>query len=238
MKKIILFASLFVSLGLSAQRTVRDDNAVNRNAKNFHAIEISDGIDLYLSQGTEEAVAVSASSNEYRDKIRVEVVNGTLKIYYERDRSWGMNINWGNRKMKAYVSVKNLDKLYASGGADILIDNELNTNILAMHISGGSDFKGKLNVKEFTLDASGGSDATISGRAEEVKIEASGGSDVHAYELITGTCTVRSSGGSDVHITANREINASASGGSDIYYKGTASSNTSKSGGGSIKKVN
>jgi hypothetical protein len=237
MKKIILFASLLVSLGLSAQRTVRDDNAVNRNAKNFHAIEISDGIDLYLSQGTEEAVAVSASSSEYRDKIHVDVINGTLKIYYERDRNWG-GISWGNRKLKAYVSVKTLDKLYASGGADILIDNELNTNSLSMHISGGSDFKGKLNVKELILDASGGSDANISGRAEQVKIDASGGSDVHAYDFITGTCTVRSSGGSDVHITANKEINANASGGSDIYYKGTASSNTSKSGGGSIKRVN
>ncbi len=238
MKKILLFASLFVSVGLTAQRTVRDDNAVNRNAKNFHAIEISDGIDLYLSQGAEEAVAVSASSSEYRDKIHVEVINGTLKIYYERERNWGMGIHWGSRKLKAYVSVKTLDKLYASGGSDILIDNELTTNTLAMHISGGSDFKGKLNLKELTLDASGGSDATISGRADQVKIEASGGSDVHAYDLITGTCTIRSSGGSDVHITANKEINANASGGSDIYYKGTASSNTSKSGGGSIKKVN
>jgi hypothetical protein len=156
---------LLVSLGLSAQRTVRDDNAVNRNAKNFHAIEISDGIDLYLSQGTEEAVAVSASSNEYRDKIHVEVINGTLKIFYERDSNWGMSINWGNRKLKAYVSVKTLDKLYASGGADILIDNELNTNSLSMHISGGSDFKGKLNERA-VLDASGGSDANISGRAD------------------------------------------------------------------------
>lgn len=238
MKKIILFVSLLISLGLSAQKTVHDDNAVVRNAKGFHAIEISDGIDLYLSQANEEAVAVSASSSDYRDKIKVEVVNGTLKIYYERDRNWGMSINWGNRKMKAYVSVKNLDKLHASGGADIFIDNELSGNTLSMHISGGSDFKGRLNLKELTLDASGGSDATISGRAEQVKIEASGGSDVHAYDLITGTCTIRSSGGSDVHITANKEINASASGGSDIYYKGTASSNTSKSGGGSIKKVN
>jgi hypothetical protein len=72
-------------------------------------------------------VAVSASSDEYRDKIHVEVVNGTLKIFYERDRSWGMSINWGNRKLKAYVSVKTLDKLYASGGADVLFENELNT---------------------------------------------------------------------------------------------------------------
>jgi hypothetical protein len=237
MKKIILFASLLVSLGLSAQKTVRDDNAVTRNAKNFHAIEISDGIDLYLSQGNEEMVAVSASDKEYRDKIRVEVINGTLKIDYDHDRNRGWSINWGSRKLKAYVSVKNLDKLYASGGSDILIDGELNGNVLSMHISGGSDFKGKVNLKELTLDASGGSDANISGRTEQLKIDASGGSDVHGYDLIAGTCTVHSSGGSDVHITATKEINANASGGSDIYYKGAAISTTSKSGGGSIKKV-
>jgi len=222
MKRIILFASLFAGITLSAQKTVRDNNAVTRNAKGFHAIEISDGIDLYLSQSNEEAVAVSASGAEYRDKIKVEVVGGTLKIYYERDRgSW--SVNWGNRKLKAYVSVKTIDNLHASGGADVFIDNELNVPAMSMHLSGGSDLRGKLNVKEFNLTASGGSDAYISGRADQVKIEASGGSDVHGYDLITNTCTIHSSGGSDVHITAN---------------KGTASSNSSKSGGGSIKKVN
>lgn len=65
-----------------AKKNVHDDNAVTRSAKGFHTIEISDGIDLYLTQGTKEAVAVSASGNEYRDRIKVEVNNGVLKIYY------------------------------------------------------------------------------------------------------------------------------------------------------------
>jgi hypothetical protein len=235
MKKIILFASLLVTLGSSAQKTVRDANAVTRNARGYHAIEISDGIDLYLSQSNEEAVAISASTSEYRDKIHIEVVDGVLKIYYERQNGWG--INWGNRKLKAYVSVKNLDHLSASGGADVYIDNELSTQKLSMHLSGGSDFRGKVNAQQLSMDASGGSDIYISGRADHVKIDASGGSDVHGYEMISNVCTIRSSGGSDVHITANKEIDANASGGSDIYYKGTATSTTSKSGGGSVKRV-
>jgi hypothetical protein len=236
MKRIFLLATVLITLGATAQKTVHDANAVVRSAKGFHAIEMSDGIDLYLSQGNEEAVAVSASSTEYRDKIRVEVVNGVLKIYYDDERNW--RINWGNRKMKAYVSVKTIDRLYASGGADIAIEDELNVPALSMHISGGSDFKGKINAKQFNLSASGGSDTYISGHADDVKISASGGSDVHAYELITGNCTVESSGGSDVKITANKQIDAHASGGSDIYYKGTASVNSAKSGGGSVKRVN
>jgi hypothetical protein len=237
MKKIILLASVLISFGLQAQKTVHDANAVTRNARGFHAIEISDGIDLYLSQGNEEAVAVSAASNEYRDKIRVEVENGVLKIYYERQSNWGLSINWGNRKLKAYVSVKGLDRLRASGGADVYIDNELSASQLSMELSGGSDFRGKINSQDLRLSASGGSDAYLSGHAEKLKIDASGGSDIHGYEMVTNFCTVETSGGSDVHITVNKELRGSASGGSDIYYKGSASSNSNKSGGSSIKKV-
>lgn len=237
MKRIFLLAAVLFTLAATAQKTIRDANAVARTAKGFHAIEMSDGIDLYLSQGNEEAVAVSASSTEHRDKIRVEVVNGVLKIYYDKENG-GWNVNWGNRKMKAYVSVKTIDRLRASGGADVAIENGLDVPSLVMVITGGSDFKGKIVTKQLELNATGGSDAYISGRADNVKISATGGSDVHAYELITDNCSVSSTGGSDVKITANKQIDASASGGSDIYYKGSASVTSAKSGGGSVKRVN
>lgn len=236
MKNILLLSCLLVTLASQAQKTVHDANAISRSAKDFHGIEISDGIDLYLTQGNSEAVAVSASSNEYRDKIQVEVVNGILKIFYER-KSWGMSINFGNRKLKAYVSARTLDKLSASGGADVQIENELNASQLIMHFSGGSDFRGKVNAQDLQVSASGGSDAYLSGRAEKISIDASGGSDIHAYDMVSNFCTVETSGGSDVHITVNKELKGSASGGSDIYYKGTASSNSNKRGGSSIKKV-
>jgi hypothetical protein len=45
---------------------------------------VGDGIDLYLSQGTEESVAVSASKDEYMDRLKTEVEDGVLKIYYDR----------------------------------------------------------------------------------------------------------------------------------------------------------
>lgn len=235
MKKILLLGALFVFTGLSAQKTIRDANAVSRNAKNFHAIEISDGIDLYLTQSGEEAVAVSASANEYRDNIVTEVVNGVLKIYNAKRSSWGFN--WSNRKLKAYVSARNIDNLSAGGGSDVYIDSELKTARLSMHLSGGSDFRGKIRASDLSIAASGGSDVYISGETDLLKINASGGSDVHGYDLISNTCDIESSGGSDVRITVNKQLNANSSGGSDIYYKGNATSNTKKSGGGSVKKM-
>lgn len=237
MKKLFYVFFLLTTLAASAQKNVHDANAIVRNVSSFHAIEIADGVDLYLTQGNDEAVAVSASTNDYRDRIRAEVVNGVLKIYFNQEGTW--RLNWfGNRKLKAYVSVKKLDGLFASGGSDVYIEDRLTTDKLSLALSGGSDFRGKVDAGVLKLSASGGSDAYLSGKADKVSIIASGGSDVHGFELVTNSCTIESSGGSDVRITANKELQANASGGSDVYYKGSATSSTSKSGGGSIKRVN
>ena len=235
MKKLF---SLLIVTGLiitaSAQKTIKDANAEKRNVSGFHAIEVSGGIDLYLSQG-DEAVAVSASKDEYRDKIVTEVRNGVLKIWFD----WKSNIriDWGNHKLKAYVSCKNLDGLEASGGSDVEVDGLLKTAKLDLEISGGSDFKGKLESDELKVNASGGSDVSISGKAARLTIEASGGSDFGGYDFAADICNIEASGGSDVHVTVNKELSASASGGSDVYYKGTGLIRDVKTSGSSIKKV-
>jgi len=235
MKKLF---SLLVIAGLittaSAQKTINDANAQKRNVSGFHAIEVSGGIDLYLSQG-EEGVAVSASKEEYRAKIKTEVKDGVLKIWYEWNSNFRMD--WGNRKLKAYVSFKNLDRLEGSGGSDISVDGSIKVAKLAMEVSGGSDFDGKVETDELTIHASGGSDVDISGKAAKLTIDASGGSDFKGYDLASDICNVEASGGSDVHITVNKELSANASGGSDVYFKGTGLIRDLKTSGSSVKKV-
>ena len=232
-----LFSLLILSglmITASAQKTINDANAEKRNVSGFHAIEVSGGIDLYLSQG-EEAVAVSAAKTEYRDKIITEVKNGVLKIWFEWKN--GLKFNFDNHKLKAYVSVKNLDGLRASGGSDVDVDGTIKTTKLDMGISGGSDFKGKIETDELKIEASGGSDVSISGKATKLSIDVSGGSDFSGYDLASDICNVEASGGSDVRVTVNKELSADASGGSDVYYKGSGLIRDLKTSGSSIKKV-
>ena len=140
----------------SAQKTVYDANAVLREGKGYEAIEISDGIDLFVSYG-DEAIAVSASEVKYRDKIKTIVENGVLKISYDEK-----GISWNSkRNLKAYVSFKKLTALAASGGSDINVEGSIKADELAIHISGGCDFKGKVEVKKLDVDQSGGSDVNI-----------------------------------------------------------------------------
>src|SRR3954462_6083745 len=105
MKKIlVLLPFLFFIRFLSAQNTVvHDSHAETRTISSFHAIEVSSGIDLILKQGSEEAVAVSASTPEITSRIKTEVENGKLKIYFD-NRGWNDDNNNKKKGMKAYVS--------------------------------------------------------------------------------------------------------------------------------------
>jgi hypothetical protein len=232
MKRLILIIPVLAGIICFAQKTINDPNAQKRDVSSFTAIEVSGGIDLYLSPGT-EAVVVSAAETKYRDRIRTEVKNGVLKIWYDNS---GLSVGF-NKHLKAYVSFKQLDILSASGGSDVDVDGSIDTKKLILGLSGGADFNGKINTTEFVADISGGSDLSVSGKTNSADITSSGGSDFKGYNLTTETCKVSTSGGSDVYVTVNKKLTAKASGGSDVHYKGAANVDMEKSGGGAIKKA-
>ncbi|HEV2355574.1 MAG TPA: DUF2807 domain-containing protein, partial [Puia sp.] len=92
MKNNFLLAALMLTAAVAmgqAPKIINDPNAQKRPVTGFHGIEVSGGIDLYLSQGTEEAVAVSASDLEMRDHIVTSVQDGVLHIYLDdHDFHW------------------------------------------------------------------------------------------------------------------------------------------------------
>jgi hypothetical protein len=219
MKKIFLLLAIFFNaLSSNAQNEiVVDPNASVRNVTGqFDAIKVSGGIDLYLSQSDNMAVAVSASNEDYKEGIKTIVENGTLRIFYEGEKGWIKK----DRKLRAYVSFNDLKKIDASGACDVIVAGTVTTTALVLHMSGACDFKGMVKVNTLDINLSGASDAKISGTANTVNIKSSGASDVKAFELVTDVCNANVSGASDVNITINSELTASASGASDITYKG------------------
>ena len=206
-------------LTVHAQKTIiNDPNAEARAVKGYHGIDVSGGINLYLSQGEEEAVVVSASDLKWRDRIRTEVVDGILRISLDQHR-WSL----GHVKIKAYVSFTTLDRLTASGASDIFVDGVITGDRLAIDLSGASDFKGAINVKALRLEQSGASDSHVTGVVSEIaEIHSSGASDVKGYDLTIQNCSVHASGASDIRVTVNKELSADLSGASSVLYKGDA----------------
>lgn len=218
---MILLVGSMSLINLSAQKTIiNDPNAEVRAVKGYHAIEVSDAVELYLSQGDLETVAVSAREIKWRDRIRTVVEDGVLKISVDKK---GLSWNTGNKKMKAYVSFTTLDKLRASGASDVFVDGVIAGNSLSLNLSGASDFKGAVKVNELRVEQSGASDVHITGMvAGLTAVNSSGASDLKGYDLVTDSCEAHASGASDIRITVNKNIHASASGASSIYYKGDA----------------
>lgn len=213
---------------------VFDANAQVRKVSGFTAIEISGAIDLYLAQGNEDAVAVSASSDDIANHIRTELRDNVLKIYFE-NKGWNWK-SWTNTKMKAYVTVANLKRLEVSGACNVRTTGVLKGNDLMVEMSGASDFLGEVSLQNLKMELSGACAVKMSGVAEKATISLSGASSMKSYDLKVDYCKLDASGASDIRITVNKELNARASGGSSINYKGEGLIRDISSGGASSVK--
>ncbi len=216
----------------SRSQKVYDANAQARPVGSFTAVSVGGSINLYLSTGNEDAVAVSAKDASVLADVITEVKNGELHIGMRSGHHASTS-----EDIKAYVSVKNLNKLTASGASDVFVKEYLQANDLAITISGASDFNGEVRSENLRLNASGSSDFTISGKTVNLKIELSGSSDVKGFDLVADNCDIEGSGASDVRITVNKEIKANLSGACDVAYRGDAAVRDIRtSGSSSVKK--
>jgi hypothetical protein len=224
-KAIFLLFTVFLSGGLIAQKVIIHDlNAELRTLPAFRSINVSDAINLYISQGDEEGIVVSAADGRSRENIHTSVENGVLKI-------WGGKS--GNRNLKVYVSFKTLEKLAASGASDIFVHGLIKGDQLEIVLSGASDFRGKVELNNLNIEQSGASDAFLSGTTAKLKVQSSGASDLKGFDLMAEHCDARASGASDIRITVTKELSASASGASSVYYKGEAVMRTQSNSGAS-----
>lgn len=210
-----------VSYAQQGDLLVKAPNVQKRDVGSFHAITVSNAIDLVIKQGDEEGVAVSASDVVLRDRIVTKVEDGVLHIYLNTN---GFHWNWGwnNQKLKAFISFKTLDHLSASGSSDVVVDGSIKSNNLSISLSGSSDFKGGIQATQLQLHQTGSSDAVVNGTATNADIHLSGSSDFKGYEMSVDVCTIDAHGSSDTQITVNKELSVSNGGSSDVYYKGNA----------------
>lgn len=233
----LMVFTCFASIVSLAQVTLNDANAEKRNVSGFHGIHVATGIELTLTKGTNEEVAVSASETEYRDKIVTEVVNGILKIHYET-KVGAINRTKENKKLKAYVSYKSLDELHVTTGAEVNIVGVLETNNLELVAHTGGDVKGDVRIGTLSVDQNTGSKITLSGKVDKLEAKGDTGSKFMGEDLSANTCEVKMSTGAGIYITVEKELNVKANTGGYIKYKGEGGIREVKTNtGGTVSKI-
>jgi hypothetical protein len=221
MKKIvasILFATV-ASAGL-AQKTFNEPNAQKRAVSGYHGVAVSGSIDLYLTQGTEETVAISANDPKWVNKVITEVRDGVLHIYMENKSKVNVDLSFNTKKIRAYVSVKNIDYLSSAGSGKVHIEGTIKADKLKINISGSGDMKGDLAVNDLSVGLSGSANADYSGKAEKSDFHISGSGNIGTYELSSALCEVSISGSGNVRTTVTKELSAHISGSGNVSIKG------------------
>ena len=223
MKILFILVSMIWSTAISAQQTtiINDANVKSRtlNAP-FSAVSVSDGISLYLTAGTAESIAVSASDEKYEAKFKTQVENGVLKIFYDNN---GINYSDNSRRrLKAYVSYKTLERILASGGASVNLPMAITLPELEMKFTSGSSFTGELKAAEISLEQNSGSEMNLRGSVDKLFIDVSSGAVFKGYELTASYCDAKATSGGLIHISVGKELSARANSGGAIHYKGDA----------------
>ena len=157
----------------------------------FNAIEVSRGLDVYLTQGETEGIRVQADEN-LQDIIMVEVENGVLNIYADENIS-------SSASKKVMVNFKNINRISTSSGSDVELEVE---------------------VENLICESSSGSDIKLSGTTNTFRADATSGSDIKAAKLKAIKTTAQANSGADITVNTSKELTANASSGGDIKYYG------------------
>ena len=218
---VVAFILLILSSACAQtpKKMIFDGAAEDRNLSGFTAINLSNAFDVYISQGISDAVAVAANDASVTKNIKTHISGGVLYISFEQ-KGWG---SWKNNKLKAYITVKNLEKLTVSGACNVSFVDPIISDRLLVSISGASDIKGPVKVNSLKVGASGASNISLSGIATDTDFNISGACSIKSIDLVTDNCAVVASGASNIRLTINKYLKANVSGASDIRYKGTVS---------------
>lgn len=242
MKKNYFFLLLILAGGFTrAQHTIHDPNAVVRAVPAFHALSVAEGINVKLTQGNEEAVAVSTEKAEDREKVITEVVNGVLHIHFKQKdkpfRIW--NIFKKNRtKAYAYVSVTEIDNIKVSSGAKVEVHEILRSDKLGVVVSSGAVFSGELNVADLKATQSSGAVLQLEGMAGRLESVGSSGSVFRGERLEVANCRIINSSGASTRVKVSKALTARVSSGGSIGYLGNdIHTDISSSSGGSVSRI-
>lgn len=191
---------------------VTDERTVTEN---FTAVKGSAGLDVYLTEGAENKIVVEADEN-LLDIIETEINNGKLNITTTE------NIGRSKSK-KVHVTYKEINKIYASSGADVIGNSVIKSEKITLDASSGSDLEVEVFAKEVIAETSSGADLNVSGKATLLMASSSSGSAIKARGLLVINCNADASSGADITVNVKEKLSTEATSGGNIKYYGNPS---------------
>lgn len=196
----------------------------------FDGIKVSQGINLFLTQGNNEKITVETDENLQDILITKVNNNNVLEVYFDE------NVRKATTK-NVYVTARNIHLLSASSGASVTSENVINTESIQLKSSSGSNIRAEIVSNDVTSASSSGSSIKIMGKTNMLNAKSSSGSSIRADRFEASEVEAKVSSGASIDVFATESLVANASSGGSIEYTGTPRKlvkNTSS--GGSVHK--
>lgn len=227
---ILAVVSLLISSCWFMGPSVRGNGNVTeevRNLDGFDEIEVSRGMNVYITQGSPTRVVVIADNNLH-DIIETDVDGDVLKV------SVSGNIRRAEEK-KVMITIDNLTRVKATSGSNVYSQNRIKAEDIELSANSGSNLTMEFDAGNLWAKCSSGANIKLSGLARESELEVSSGANLRGEDLKSDRCKMRASAGGNVYASVVNQLEANASSGGNITYYGKPNStDINSSSGGNI----
>lgn len=235
MKTKIFFLSLLFLSTLVINPLFAEDE--ERDVSSFSEISLRVPGKLYLEQGSTQSVEITAKSSTL-EEIVTEVNDRKLTIRFKKANYLFNSFSPG--KIEIYVTVPEIDALGISGSGDIIAEDDIQSRIIDLAVSGSGDINlVELDAERVKASISGSGDIIIGsgGVADDFSASISGSGDVKAEDFEAKDVVVHIAGSGSCSITSNGSLKARVAGSGSVYYNGSPSIDSTVAGSGRVKKL-
>lgn len=211
MKHILtIFSFLFVASLATAQQTE------TRSLEDFTAIEVSEAIELIMTQGNKNEAVVEVNDIDL-DEVITEVRGSELNIERRSNRRGNSN-NRGEVVVR--LTYKSIDELSISSAASVFTKSVIKAKSFELQVSSAGSARLELDVTDLEVDVSSAGSADVSGTCASMDLDASSAGRFEGYDLQCGAIVADVSSGGSGEVNVSESLVVDAGTGGSLYYKG------------------
>lgn len=183
----------------------------------FTGASFASDINATIVAGAAQSVTVDARNATDLEDLRIEVVNGKLSAWIERDL-WDFFAS-RDRQITVVVSVPVLDQLDASAGASVEATG-ISGDVVIDASSGGTLKLSEVDARSARVNASSGAKLSLDGRCLTANVQISSSASLAAAGFECGDVDIEASSASSATLFANGHVNATASSAARVSLAG------------------
>lgn len=180
----------------------------------FNAVDVSNSIDVELTQGNKNEVIVEADDNIIQ-YVNVENKGGVLHI------SFRSNVNVSNYTVKVKVTSPAFTKIEANSSADITSTNTITSaDKISVTASSSADIDLKVDAPSILADAGSSATINLEGKTQQFEASASSSADINAENLKAESVNATAGSSGTCNVFASVKLNAEANSSGSVNYTG------------------